>query len=195
VKNGICELPITKQQTIAIKKIMKKAVSYIVVAIVSVIISLAITYFFIHKEKRTGYVQLGKVYNEFELSKKLNAQFKTTATSRKNYLDSLEFQVKNIYTQASKNRDDKQLQETFEQAQQHYAYQKKQIETVVDKLESQYSEQIWTQLNEYVKQYGKEKGYAYIFGAEGSGTIMYSTETEDLTEEMIQYINEKYQGK
>lgn len=175
---------------------MKKTLPFILVALISVILSLTISYFlFKGGEKKTGFVQLGKVYDGFELSKNLNAQFKITATNRKNFLDSLEFQVKNIYTQASENREDKQLLQNLEKAQQYYAYQKEQIETTVSKLESQYNEQIWTQLNEYVKEYGKEKEYSYIFGAEGSGTIMYFTETEDLTEEMIQYINNKYQGK
>jgi outer membrane protein len=175
---------------------MKKIVPFILVVLISITLSLTISYFlFKGVEKKTGYVQLGKVYDGFELSKNLNAQFKSTATNRKNFLDSLEFQVKNIYTQASENRDDKQLVEKFEQAQQYYQYQKEQIETTINKLETQYNEQIWTQLNEYVKEYGKEKGYDYIFGAEGSGTIMYSTETEDLTEDMILYINNKYQGK
>jgi outer membrane protein len=173
---------------------MKKVFPYIMVALVSISLSVIVSYTLLKKERKTGFIQLGKVYSEFELSKNLNAQFKSTATNRKNYLDSLEFQVKNIYQQAS-NTNDKQLIETFEQAQRHYQYQKEQIENTVSKLEEQYNDQIWTQINEYVKEYGKEKGYDYIFGAEGSGTIMYSTEAEDLTEEMIQFLNNKYQGK
>lgn len=174
---------------------MKKILTYISIVTISVLISLLVSFIlFQKKEKPTGYIELGKVYDEFELSKNLNAQFQTTATERKNYLDSLEFQVKNMYNQVSRNSEDKKLVETFELAQRQYLYQKEQIESAVSKLEEQYNEQIWTQLNEYIKQYGKEKGYAYIFGAEGSGTLMYANEGKNVTQEMINYINDKYQG-
>lgn len=172
---------------------MKKLLPFILVAIASVLLSVTVSYFLLKKETKTGFIQLGKVYNDFELSKKLNTEFTATATNRKNFLDSLEFQVKNIYQQASTSKD-QQLVERFERAQRQYQYQKEQIENTIGKLEEQYNEQIWKQLNEYVKEYGKEKKYDYIFGAEGSGTIMYSAETKDLTEEVLKYVNNKYQG-
>ena len=37
-------------------------------------------------------------------------------------------------------------------------------------------------INGYVKEYGKENGYPLIFGASGSGNIMYAGEASDLTD-------------
>lgn len=39
-----------------------------------------------------------------------------------------------------------------------------------------------------------KKGYRYIFGAEGSGVLMYADERNNITKEVIEYINARYKG-
>lgn len=175
---------------------MKKILPYILVILISTALSVS-TMLLIHPSKKgkTGYVQLAKVFSDFELSKTLDAQLKQTTTTRKNIVDSLEFIAKTLYTQASNDQKNKKLIDDFEMAQRQYLYQKEQFEESAGAIEEQYNQQIWTQLNEYIKQYGQENGYSYVFGAAGSGTIMYGSEAEDLTEEVLKYVNEKYQGK
>lgn len=175
---------------------MKKILPYILVVIISTALSIS-TMLIINPSKKgkTGYIQLAKVFSEFELSKSLDAKLKQTTTIRKNMVDSLEFVAKTLYSQASNDQKNKKLVEEFEIAQRQYLYQKEQFEESAGAIEEQYNEQIWTQLNEYIKQYGQEKEYSYVFGAAGSGTIMYGSDAEDLTEEIIKYVNEKYQGK
>jgi outer membrane protein len=63
------------------------------------------------------------------------------------------------------------------------------------KKTSESLEQIWNQLNSYVQEYGQEHGYDYILGATGDGGIMYASEAKNLNEEVISYINDKYNGK
>lgn len=175
---------------------MRKILPFFLTALLSAVVSvLVIIVVFKPAQNKTGYVQLGKVYDEFELSKTLNAQFKQIAGTKKNYIDSLEFQVKAIYTKVTNDKTNKDLQGQFEMAQRHYLYQKEQFEQSVGAMEEEYNDKIWKQLNEYVTQFGKEKGYDYVFGAEGSGTIMYGGETQDITNEVITYVNDKFQGK
>lgn len=175
---------------------MKKILPYILVVLISTVLSVC-TMLIVNPSKKgkTGYVQLAKVFSDFELSKSLDAKLKQTTTIRKNTIDSLEFVAKTLYSQASNDQKNKKLIEDFEMAQRQYLYQKEQFEESAEAIEEQYNEQIWTQLNEYIKQYGEENGYSYVFGAAGSGAIMYGSEAEDLTEEVIKYVNEKYQGK
>ncbi|WP_340064263.1 OmpH family outer membrane protein [Ascidiimonas aurantiaca] len=49
-------------------------------------------------------------------------------------------------------------------------------------------------INDYVKEYGKEKGYKIIFGAGGNGSIMYADDATDLTEEVLDGLNKQYKG-
>lgn len=186
----------TKYKYLLLNKGMRKALSFFLTAVSSAVVSiLVIVLVFKPAQTKTGYVQLGKLYDEFELSKTLNAQFKQITSTKKNYIDSLEFQVKAIYTKVSTDKNNKALQEEFEMAQRHYLYQKEQFEQSAGAMEEDYNNKIWKQLNEYVSQFGKEKGYSYVFGADGSGTIMYGGEAEDITSAVLTFVNEKYQGK
>ena len=47
-------------------------------------------------------------------------------------------------------------------------------------------------LKSYVKDYGKENGYTYIFGDNDSGGMLYGSESLDITEEIIEGLNKKY---
>ena len=50
-------------------------------------------------------------------------------------------------------------------------------------------------INDYVKEFGKRKGYKIIFGASGGGNIMYADESSDLTEEVLKGLNAEYDKK
>jgi len=50
-------------------------------------------------------------------------------------------------------------------------------------------------INDYVKQYGKSKGYKIIFGASGGGNIMYGEESSDLTKDVLEGLNAEYDKK
>ena len=50
-------------------------------------------------------------------------------------------------------------------------------------------------INDFVKEYGKKKGYKIIFGASGSGNIMYADEASDLTPIVLEGLNKEFEGK
>ncbi len=54
---------------------------------------------------------------------------------------------------------------------------------------------IWNRLNPYIISYGKKKNYKYIFGANGTGNILYADEQENITADLIIYVNKSYNGK
>jgi len=59
---------------------------------------------------------------------------------------------------------------------------------------SELNNQMFTQLNQYIKEYGDQHGYTYIFGTTSDGNIMYAKESEEITEKVRVFINKKYQG-
>jgi Skp family chaperone for outer membrane proteins len=54
---------------------------------------------------------------------------------------------------------------------------------------------IWKRLNPYLIDFGKENGYEYIYGANGTGNVLYADEHQDITEEIIKYVNQRYHDK
>ena len=57
-----------------------------------------------------------------------------------------------------------------------------------------YEKQIWKQVNQYMKDFGVENNYTYILGAEGSWQLMYAKENNNITKEVVEFINKKYKG-
>ena len=50
-------------------------------------------------------------------------------------------------------------------------------------------------INDYIKEYGQEHNYKVIFGASGSGNIMYADEVTDLTQEILEGLNAEFSTK
>ncbi|HBH23992.1 MAG TPA: hypothetical protein DDY13_11285 [Cytophagales bacterium] len=72
---------------------------------------------------------------------------------------------------------------------------KQKLEAGYQKLSGNYTDQLWNQINGYVSEFGEENEYTYILGATGNGTLMYAGENLNITKELIEYINNKYEDE
>ena len=75
-----------------------------------------------------------------------------------------------------------------------YEEERRKLDLKVQELSAKYTADIWKRINEYVSAYGEEHGYDFIFGASGDGSLMYAREGCDITDEVIGYVNRKYNG-
>lgn len=48
------------------------------------------------------------------------------------------------------------------------------------------------EVNTYIKQYGKEKGYDFTLGATDNGNIVHAAEGTDVTEAVLTALNKQY---
>ena len=151
-------------------------------------------YNFIGKTK-TGFIIIEEVYSKFDFKKELEKKFMDVKFSRKKILDSLELDLKLLNLKLQKQTKIFNLEaEGFEKSRQFYLQMAKQTEEDNSQLSSQYDKEILIQLNQYMKDYGEENNYDYIFGSNNNGSLMYSKEINNVTQEAIRYINSKYNG-
>lgn len=61
-------------------------------------------------------------------------------------------------------------------------------------LTEKYTQDIWAYLNDAIYQYGKTYEYDYILGTSGTGTLMYADSVNDVSEDVVRFINQKYRG-
>lgn len=162
---------------------MNKVITYL-----SLVLSVLALFFSVYssREKKTGYVLLNDVYEKFELSKELNGKFEALQNKRNTLLDSIRYNVSVAERQKLKELD---------YYKQMYDYKASEFEKSNLQVREQFDEQVWKQVNQYMLEYGKEKGYAYIYGATGNGSLMYGAATENITDEVIAFVNAKYKGK
>ena len=51
-----------------------------------------------------------------------------------------------------------------------------------------------TGVKKFIKNYGKEKGYAYIYGTGDAASILYAEDKFDITKEIVKALNDNYKA-
>lgn len=69
------------------------------------------------------------------------------------------------------------------------------IQKQIQEEDKKVTQTVINDINDYIKEYGKKKGYKIIFGASGGGNIMYADESTDLTAEVLKGLNGEYDKK
>lgn len=165
---------------------IKKTTLYLLIFLLTSLILSVLNAYFVFKKDKTGYVLLSDLYESFEMSKEFKTKIESVENKRIEILDSLKLEV---------YKAEKINPKEFEYSKQLYYYKEQEFEKSNEQVKSQFNDQIWKQINQYIGEYGKEHKYSYIFGANGDGSFMYVNENKNLTNEVILYINKKYKGK
>jgi outer membrane protein len=134
--------------------------------------------YFSNRADKTGFFYNQEVFSRFEGKAYLEKKLDGLRMANKKILDSLTLLVQS-------GRSD--LTDRFDERAQAFSIQEKQ-------LSDQYTAEIWKFINDSVKEYGSANGYDYIFGATGDGSLMYAKEGKDLSGEIIEFANARYQG-
>lgn len=145
---------------------------------------------------KIGYINTAEVYSEFGLKKELEVKLKNVEAERKNILDSLRLSFDML--SAKLQQEEKAAPESLERLnriRQQYLQKEQEFSEDNQALADDYTEQIWQQLNQYIKDYGKKNNYRFILGANGDGAVMYADEGDDITKLVNEYVNSRYAGK
>jgi outer membrane protein len=149
-------------------------------------------------QEKTAYVDTTKLIQEYKEMKDVEANFSTKSDSVKSQLDSIArvFQQEvqayqqemNSMSQAERQEKEQELmqkQQTIQQQQQMMGNQlRSESDAVIDSIVNK--------VKDYVKVYGEENDYTYIFGSNESANIMYAEEGLDITEVILEKLNEGY---
>lgn len=127
------------------------------------------------------------------MKKEYEKKYEKTELARKKITDSLELELRMLYKQLQEEKQ-KESAILFEAKRESYLKQKNEFDQDNEQTKTTYNNQILNQINQYMKEYGKDRGYDIIFGAEGSGSVMYAKESIEITDEAVSYINKKYKG-
>ncbi len=168
--------------------------SIVIVGMLSVV-AIAIAIFALKEKPKVGYVELNILYDEFELKKELEGKLANVQNARQLVLDSLKLQLQ---TSASllqgKLNPTKEEISRWQSIKSNYQETEKRFSEDNYSLTESYNQQIWKQLNQYIEDFGKENNYEFIYGAEGSGALMYGSSKHDITNTLIKYCDDKYKG-
>ncbi len=136
----------------------------------------------------TVYLDNQRVFSQFAATKEAQKELNSLQLRQQYILDSLAVQIKAMQSSSEPNGRDLTFQQEY--------YQKvlMDFQTAYAEKDRESSAQIWGRLNEYIYQFGRDNGYQYIFGANGSGTIMYADSLQNVTDQVIEFVNQRYEG-
>ena len=152
------------------------------------------------KEVKTAYVDTSLLMKEYTETKDLEAKYRAKSEEKGRQLEAeinrFKQDAASFQTQAQANgqawaqQKGSELQKREQQlgqAQQALAQELQQESSVeMDSLVSG--------VKKFIKAYGKEKGYAYIYGTGDAASILYAEDKFDITKDIIKALNDKYKS-
>jgi len=127
-----------------------------------------------------AYINPGKLSTSYHGTTIRHQAFQAQTKTWQANLDSLTTEMAALPPAQAKAKEQQFLQ--YRQAIQ----QKAQAE------EARVNQEILAEINTYIKQYGKEKGYDLILGATDNGNIVYAAEGKDITDDVLAGLNQQY---
>ena len=150
------------------------------------------------EQNKIGFVDNVKLMDGYQEKIDIEARFKTKADALTKKRDSISqaFQLELQAFQAKAQKmSQKSAQEEYgllQQRGQFVGQQLQQEEQQLQQTGQTEMDSLVSRVKDEIQAYGKANGYTYILGGGEGGNVLYGTETQDLTDELLKILNDKY---
>jgi outer membrane protein len=175
--------------------------SFIVIAFSLAIISTGISVWAFMRVPVIGYVQNKKLLSEYKGLRDSKAGYEKKLATWQSNLDtlSLEFRKEVEVFQATSSKmtakEKKLTEELLSRKEDELVQYKNAVEQKAKEEEAQIVSSSLNQINNYIQEFGKKKGYDYIIGVTDEGNMLYGRNADDITDQLLQDLNNTYSGK
>jgi Skp family chaperone for outer membrane proteins len=148
----------------------------------------AITYVLLKRQsKKMAVADAVKLFDQFNMKKEMEAAAKMRLDRLNGQADSVNSQL-----QVARAAHDEDAIKRLTYA---YSYFRSEFDREYTQSNRDINEQVWKRLNPSVEEFGKGKALHVIIGANGMGSVLYNDDYYDVTDELINYVNSRYEGK
>lgn len=171
-----------------------KTIKFLLAAVIVLNVALAVAYFFYVKPARIAYVDNIALFNGFRFKKERQAEYEQQKTVYQSKLDTLRINHLSIEEARQKNPGDKELEKRSAYSLAYYKEADYVFAARLDSMDNRFNSEVWLKINQYIEMFGQEHRYDMVIGASGTGSLMYGSKPYDITEDVLEYINKKYEG-
>lgn len=150
------------------------------------------------EQDKIGYVDNVKLMDEYQEKIDAETKFKSDEAVLTKKRDSLsqayQLELQTFQTR-SQSMSQKKAQEEYgllQQKGQFLGQQLQQEAQVAQTANQTILDSIISTVKKEIKAYGKVNGYTYILGGGDGGSVLYGTDANDLTDEVVKILNDKY---
>lgn len=150
------------------------------------------------QQQKIGYVDNVKLMDDYQEKIDVEGMFKIKAEALTKKRDSIS-QAFQIEAQAFQIKTQKMSQK---KAQEEYAIMQQRGQFIGQQLQQEDQQlqlsgqtemdSIISKVKKEIQAYGKSKGYAYILGGGDGGSVLYGSDDDNLTDEIVKILNDKY---
>lgn len=152
------------------------------------------------KEVKTAYVDTSVLMKEYTEAKDLEAKYKGQSEEKGRQLEAeinrFKQDAANFQKQAQANGQEwaqKQGAE-LQKREQQLSYAQQALSQQLQQESGAEMDTLVSGVKKFIKAYGKEKGYAYIYGTGDAASVLYAEEKYDITKEIVKALNDKYKS-
>lgn len=143
-----------------------------------------LTFRLVESNNRIVCVDNTKLFDGFNMTKEMKRVGEKEFNARKLVLDSLYLKLQSPTISES---DKKMIMQQFVQG-------KQELEQFNKNFGAEESSKILARIHGYVNEFAQENKYHLIMGSQNKQTVLFADENSDVTDELLEYINKKYEG-
>ena len=149
---------------------------------------------------KTAYVDTSKLMSEYTEAKDIEAKYKAKSEEMGK---ELEAEVARFKTEAASFQKNAQVNgqawaqqkgAELQKREQQLQYAQQSIAQQLQQESGVEIDSVVSNVKKFIKTYGKEKGYTYIYGTGEAATILYAEDKYDITKDIIKLLNDKYKS-
>jgi outer membrane protein len=146
---------------------------------------------------KTGYIKSGIVLQEYKEMKDVSDQFNGELKLVQNNLDTLRKRYDRLKLMEGtiSPKEQKDWLYRLEVAQNEYEKYNQQASQQMNSRKQELTKRVLETVNSFIQQYGKEHNYKLILGTTDDGSILYGNEADDMTQLLLEKLNEQYSKK
>lgn len=155
-------------------------------------------YFFLIRNEKIAYVDSAKLLNGYKAMTDARGEYEKKATTWKANVDTLMNDVQNQikkYERAagSMSASERQMaQELIRTKQKQLNDYQQALQQTAGEEDARLTQKVVSQVNSFLERYGKKHSYKIILVANQTGNIAYASEGMDITEKVVEELNNEY---
>ncbi len=171
-----------------------KIINVIVALLTAVVIALSVVVF--TKSEKIAYIDTAKLLSNYPQMQEIKKKLEIEAGKARSNVDTLTMEFQNSLKEYEKNQSkmttkERSLSEELLRNKQSQLVQYQQaLDQKLKQEEQKQTQAILTNINAFITEYGKQKGYKLILATSG-GNIAYGDNGVDITEEILKGLKDK----
>lgn len=153
------------------------------------------------KELKTAYVDTSELMKEYTEAKDLEAKYKAQSEEKGRLLEAeikrFKQDAANFQSQAQANGQEwaQKRGAELQKREQQLGYAQQALAQQLQQQSGAEMDSLVTGVKKFIKDYGKQKGYDYIYGTGDAASVLYAQDKYDITKEIIKALNDKYKSE